>query len=168
MDAWNQIHSFWNFLQILDIFFANFSNTFLFNRLFKIVGKDHIIACEILVSCSEWMLGIKFILFETLFRLLLANFLTIQPFNWSYLSFWAFFIKSVCKPSRHIFSLCHWLNKCMVEISSYRRTLIWRCYERNSLLLFVYFFFVFGGPGTLKYHTINGIYVNRLFYNFSP
>ena len=33
MDAWNQIHSSWNFLQILDIFFANFSNTYLFNRV---------------------------------------------------------------------------------------------------------------------------------------
>ena len=32
MDAWNQIHSSWNFLQILEIFYANFSNTYLFTR----------------------------------------------------------------------------------------------------------------------------------------
>ena len=78
MNAWNQIHSSWNFLQILDIFFANFSNTYLFNRLIFIVWKHDFIASEMLVSCSERMLGIKFILQKTSFRF---NISIVQPFN---------------------------------------------------------------------------------------
>ena len=52
--------------------------THLFNRLIFIVWKHDFIASEMLVSCSERMLGIKFILQKTSFRF---NISIVQPFN---------------------------------------------------------------------------------------